>query len=167
VPFSLRFPLWAAVAGAAAALAAYLLTFGDRPVYQVLMLVPVLFLLWPLVLWRWRRVPRRNLVSEIFGDIPRWLKAATAALLLFGFANFFAGLWLNAGAHPHRLADGRLVLERHGHVVRTLDAPEFRHAELVQLRVLAAWLVPCYGLAAVLLQACWIKNGPAMADRKI
>ena len=167
MPASLRLPFWVAVVCATAAAAGYAATFFDLAVLQLLMLVPLLFFVWPLALWRWRRVPRRNLVSEIFGDVPRWLKAATAALLLFAFANAFACWLLNDRARPHLYADGRAALVRGPVVVRTLTPAEYRHARAVQMRMLTGTLAPCFALAAVLLEVCWIKNGPAMADRDI
>jgi len=167
VPAALRLPYWVSLAAAAAAAIAYGLSFWDIPIFQVLPFVLLLIFVWPLVLWQWRRVPRRNLVSEIFGDIPRWMKAASAALLVFAFANFFACRWLNEGAQPYRLADGRHALLRQQLVVRELSAAEFRHAQAVQVRMLTGFLVPCFALSALLVEVCWIKNGPAMADRTL
>ena len=167
MPFRLRLPFWLASLCALAGAVAYGLTFADIAFYPILFLLPLLFLVWFLVLPEWRRVPRRNFRSEIFGDIPRWLKAAAAALLLFAFANSLACLALNSFARPQRLTDGRAVLQKNALVVRSLDAGEFRHAEAVQLRLLSGLFVGCFGLAALLVETCWIKNGPAMADRKI
>jgi hypothetical protein len=41
----------------------------DRTPHAALLLLPLLLLVWLGVVAQWRRVPRRNLVSEIFGDI--------------------------------------------------------------------------------------------------
>jgi hypothetical protein len=134
----------------------------------VLALLPLLLLVWLSVVTQWRRVPRRNLVSEIFGDIPRWMKAAVVGLLVFVFANYLACRALNDAAQPNRLPDGRLALvARGGKVVRELDAAGFSHAQAVQLRMLDGTLVACFALAALLAEACWIKNGPAMASRDV
>ena len=168
VPAPLRFIFWIASLAALASAVAYALTFAGRTTYSVLFLLPLLLLVWLGVVTQWRRVPRRNLVSEIFGDIPRWMKAAVAGLLVFVFANFFVCRALNEHARPDSLADGRTVLvDRGGKVVRTLDAAEFRHAQALQLRMLSGSLVACFGLAALLAEACWIKNGTAMADRHV
>jgi len=167
VPAALRLLFWVSLAATTATAAAYVLSFFAVPVPQMLAFVLLLLFVWPLVLWQWRRVPRRNLVSEVFGDIPRWMKAATAVLLLFAFANFFVCRWLNEGAQPYPLADGRHVLLRQQVVVRELTPAEYRHAQAVQVRMLTGFLVPCFALAVLLLEVCWIKNGPAMADRKL
>ena len=167
MPLKLRLPFWLAVLAALAAAVAYALTFADIAYHPTLFLLPLLFLVWFLVLQQWRRVPRRNLMSEIFGDIPRWMKGAAAALLLFVFTNCFACFALNSFASPQVLPDGRAVLRQQGQVVRELTTVEYRHAQAVQLRMLSGFFVGCFGLAALLAETCWIKNGPAMADRKI
>ena len=168
MPAPLRFTFWIASLAALASAAAYAFTFADRTYYAVLALLPVLLLVWLGVVTQWRRVPRRNLVSEIFGDIPRWMKAAAVGLLLFAFANHFVCRALNDAAQPSRLQDGRLVLvAKDGRVVRELDVAGFSHAQAVQLRMLNGTLITCFGLAALLAQACWIKNSTAMADREV
>lgn len=167
MPLPLRLTFWISVLAALANAAVYVATFLGHAYYPVLFFLPLLFLIWPTVLWQWRRVPRRNLVSEIFGDIPRWLKLATVGLLLFAFANFFVCRALNDQAHPELLPDGRHVLRAGEHVVRVLSLEEFRRAEAVQVRMLGGFFVTCFAIAALLAEACWIKNGPAMADRKI
>ena len=167
VPLKLRLPFWIATLSAAAGAVVYGATFAGMLLHHILFLLPVLFLVWFLVLQQWRHVPRRNLRSEIFGDIPRGMKLAAAALILFAFVNCLACLALNDFAQPQQLADGRTVLQKRGQLVRPLDAGEFRHAQAVQLRMLGGFFVACFGLAALLAETCWIKNGPAMADRKI
>ncbi len=167
MPLKLRLPFWIATLAACAAAVAYVLTFAGITYYPVLFLLPVLIVVWLVVLQLWRRVPRRNLRSEIFGDIPRWMKGAAAGLLLFAFVNCLACLALNSFARPQRLTDGRTVLQQNKQVVRELPPSEFRYAEARQLRMLTGFFVCCFGLAALLVETCWIKNGPAMADRKI
>ena len=168
VPAPLRFIFWIATLSALASAVVYALTFAGRTYYSVLFLLPLLLLVWLGVVTQWRRVPRRNLTSEIFGDIPRWMKGAVVGLLVFVFANFLVCRALNASARPDRLADGRTVLvARGGKVVRELGAAEFQHAQVVQLRMLSGSMLACFGLAALLAEACWIKNGPAMADRRV
>ncbi len=168
MPGSLRFTFWTATLATAANAAAYALTFADRASYWMLVSLPLLLLVWFAVVAQWRRVPRRNLASEIFGDIPRWMKLAVIGLLLFAFANFFGCRALNEGGRPDRLADGRTVLiAEGGKVLRELDAAGYRHAQAVQLRMMSGFFVACFGLAALLAEACWIKNGPAMADRNV
>ena len=168
MPAPLRFIYWIACLATVASAIAYALTFADRTYYSVLALLPLLLLVWLGVVTQWRRVPRRNLVSEIFGNIPRWMKATVVGLLLFAFANHFVCRTLNDAAQPSRLPDGRLVLvAKGGKVVRELDAAGFSHAQAVQLRMLNGTLITCFGLAALLAQACWIKNSTAMADREV
>ena len=168
MPAPLRFTFWIATLGAVASAAAYALTFAGRAYYSALALLPVLLLVWLGVVTLWRRVPRRNLVSEIFGDIPRWMKAAVVGLLVFVFANYFACRSLNDSGRPELLPDGRAALvARGGKVVRELDAAGYRRAQAVQLRMLDGTLLACFGLAALLTQACWIKNGTAMAERDV
>lgn len=168
VPGSLRFTFWIALLATVANAAAYALSFADRSSYWGLLSLPVLLLVWLGVIAQWRRVPRRNLVSEVFGDIPRWMKLAVVALLLFAFANFFVCRALNDFARPDRLADGRGVLiAKGGEIRRELDPAGLRHAQAVQQRMMSGFFVACFGLAALLAEACWIKNGTAMADRRL
>jgi hypothetical protein len=168
VPAPLRFTFWIATLAALASAAAYAFTFADRTYYAVLTLLPLLLLVWLGVVTQWRRVPRRNLVSEIFGDIPRWMKAAVVGLLVFVFANYFVCRALNGSGRPDRLPDGRTALvARGGRIVRELDAAGYHHAQAVQLRMLDGTLIACFGLAALLAEACWIKNGTAMAGRDV
>lgn len=168
VPAPLRLTFWIAALATVANAAAYGATFTDRVPHVALLGLPLLLLVWLGVLAQWRRVPRRNLASEIFGDIPRWMKLAAAGLLLFAFVNFAVCRTLNAGARPEPRPDGSgALVARGGAVVRPLDPAELRHAQAVQLRMLTGFCVACFGLAALLAEACWIKNGPAMADRRL
>ena len=163
VPLRLRLPFWIATLSACAGAVAYALTFADIAFHPILFLLPVFFLVWFLVLQQWRRVPRRNLQSEIFGDIPRWMKAAAAALLVFAFANFFACI-AGTSTHPGPAAARGSEPPT---VAISRSAAETIHVQALQLRMLSGFFVCCFGLAALLVETCWIKNGPAMADRKI
>ncbi len=168
MPGSLRFTFWIATLATAVNAVAYALTFAERTSYWLLFSLPLLFLVWPGIVAQWRRVPRRNLRSEIFGNIPRWMKISVIGLLVFAFANFFICRSLNDGAQPQILADGQTALvARGGALVRSLDAAEFRRARAVQFRMMSGFFVACFGVAALLAEACWMKNGPAMADRKV
>lgn len=167
VPLALRLTFWLSSLCALAAAGTYVATFFGRALYPVLLLLPGLLVVWPLVLWQWRRVPRRNLTSQVFGDVPRWMKWSIAALLIFAFANYFAGNALNDGGAPRRRSDGTFVLVRGKETIRQLELPEFRRAEAIELRVVAGFFLTTYALAALLAEACWIKNGPAMADARI
>ncbi|HEX2854435.1 MAG TPA: hypothetical protein VHO24_14455 [Opitutaceae bacterium] len=153
--------------GAAACAAAHALTFADIAFYPILLLVPLLFVVWPLVIWQYRRIPRKNLISEIFGSIPRWMKTASIALLFYAIANLFIASASLDGGEPARLADGRLVLKVKGENRRELTADEFRHAQALQVRMLTGHLLAFYAIAAFGLYACWLKSGPAMANAKI
>lgn len=167
MPGSLRFTLWIAVLATLVNAVAYALTFADRSSYWLLFSLPLLFLVWPGVIAQWRRVPRRNLASEVFGNIPRWMKLAVVGLLLFAFANYFVCRTLNDSAQPEPRPEGRFALVAKGQVVRELSTADYHHARAVQFRMMSGFFIACFGLAALLAEACWIKNGPAMADRHL
>lgn len=135
--------------------------------YPAIFMVPLLFIIWPMVVWQWRRVPRRNLVLEVFGSIPLWMKVATGALLLYVFVSFFLAYGSLGGGNPVKLPDGRLVLQKGAEIVRVLTAEEFQHANAVQVRLLSGHLLAFYGVALIALQAFYIKTGPAMATQKV
>jgi hypothetical protein len=153
--------------GTAAAAAAHVLTFADIAFYPVLVLVPLLFVLWPLVLWQYRRIPRKNLFSEIFARVPAAMKVGTGVLLCYAIGNLFlAGAPLEGGS-PTRLPEGKLVLKVKDQVRRELTPAEFRHAQALQVRMLTGHLIAFYALAGFAVYACWLKSGPAMANAKI
>lgn len=167
VSLPLRLTFWLSLISALLAGAMHAATYFGRAPYSVLLLLPGLFVVWPLVLWQWRRVPRRNLASPIFGDVPRWMKWTIVALLLYAFVNFFIGRSLNDGGNPERRSNGTFVLASGSTVVRTLTLEEFRAAQAVQVRVVSGFFLCTFALAALLAEACWIKNGPAMANARI
>ena len=166
MPASLRLLFLVSLAAAAACAAAHVLTFVDIAFYPTLITVPLLFVVWPLVIWRYRKIPRTNLFSEIFADIPRWMKISSAVLIAYVFINFFLCMGLIEG-QPHRLADNRLVLKNKGQIIRDLTPAEFRHAQAVEVRMMTGHLVAFFAFAAFALHACWLKSGPAMASAKI
>jgi hypothetical protein len=153
--------------GAAACAAAHVLTFADIPFYPILLLVPLLLVVWSFVLWQFRRIPRKNLVSEIFGRVPRSTKTIAGALVVYALANFFLTTAALDGGEPARLLDGRLVLKVKGQVRRDLTSAEFRHVQALQVRMLTGHLMAFYAFAAFAVHACWLKSGPAMANAKI
>jgi hypothetical protein len=172
MPFGLRLLFWVSALSTAFCAAVHVLTFAGVAfppvIFLVLLLfVPLLFVVWPLAIWRWRRLPRRNLVSEVFGNIPRWMKCLTGALLVYAFANFYVCRALNDWGEPARLNDGRLVLQTGTRLVRELSGAEFRTAQTVQVRLLSGHLLVFFGLAVIVVRSVWIKNGPAMADAKV
>lgn len=167
MPALLRFTFWTALLATLASAAAYTATLFGHSSHLTLLLLPLLFVVWPTAIWQWRRIPRRNLVSEVFGDIPLWLKAAAVALMVFAFANYFVCRSLNEGGRPERLADGRTVLMAHDEVVREIGPVEFTRAQVVQMRMLTGFFVTCFGAAVLLAEVCWIKNGTAMAGRRL
>ena len=172
MPFGLRLLFWVSALSTAFCAAVHVLTFTGvafpPAIFLVLLLfVALLFVVWPLAIWRWRRLPRRNLVSEVFGNIPRWMKYLTGALLVYAFVNFYACRALNDGGEPARLADGRLVLQTKAGLGRELSPEEFRAAQAVQVRLLSGHLLVFFGLAVIVVRSVWIKNGPAMADAKV
>jgi hypothetical protein len=167
MPAPLRFLLLASLLGTAACAAAHVLTFADIAFYPILIFVPLLFLVWPLVLWQLRRIPRKNIFSEVFGNIPNWLKLGSALLLAYVFINFFLCIRLNEGGQPARLAADRLVLKSQDKIIRDLTPAEFRHAQAVQVRLLTGHLLVFFALAAFATHVCWLKTGPAMANAKL
>lgn len=145
----------------------HLATFLDLAFPWAYLMVPVLFVLLPLIVWQWRRVPRRNLVLEIFGAIPRWMKITTALLFAYiAFSVVYCYGWLEGGI-PLKLEDGRFVLQRGQAILRVLSEQEYLHALALQSRLLTAQLFAFYGLGMIALQAFYIKTGPAMADAKV
>jgi hypothetical protein len=167
MPLSLRLPLIVSLLGAAACAAAHVLTFANIAFYPILLFVPLLFVVWPLVVWRFRRVPRKNLFSEIFADIPRWMKVGSVLLFAYVFINFFACLALLDGGNAVRLSENRLVLKKHGQILRDLTPAEFRHAQAVEVRLTTGHLLAFFTLAGFAFQAVWLKTGPAMANAKL
>lgn len=172
MPFGLRLLFWISALSAACCGLIHVLTFTGLafpPMVFVglLLFVPLLFVVWPLAIWRWRRTPRRNLVSEVFGNIPRWMKYLTGALLVYAFANYFVCRALNDWGEPVRLDDGRLVLQAKTGLVRELSAEEFRAAQAVQVRILSGHLLVFFGLAVIVIHSVWVKNSTAMADAKV
>jgi hypothetical protein len=167
MPFGLRVLYLLSAFGAAASAAAHALTFADIPFYYSLWLVPLLFVLWPLVIWQYRRIPRKNFFSEIFGRVPGGMKIAAGVLLFYAIGNLFlAGVGLEGG-QPVRTTEGKLVLKVKDQVRRELTPAEFRHAQALQVRMLTGHLIAFYALAGFAIYACWLKSGPAMADAKI
>jgi hypothetical protein len=165
--FGLRMLYLVAAFGTAASTAAHVITFADIAFYPILLLVPLLFVLWPLVLWQYRRIPRKNLFSEIFARVPAAMKIGAGVLLFYAVANLFlAGAKLEGG-QPSQLPDGKLVLKVKDQVRRELTPTEFRHAQALQVRMLTGHLIAFYALAGFAIYACWLKSGPAMADAKI
>ncbi len=142
-------------------------TFFGQSFAPGIFMVPLLFIVWPLVIWQWRRVPRGNLVSEVFGSVPRWMKGLTLGLILYSFVNFFACMAQLDGGVPIRRPDGALVIQNHEQIVRTLTPEAYRQALAVQTRMLSGHLLAFYGLAVIALQAFWIKTGTGMAGAKL
>ncbi|HTZ20421.1 MAG TPA: hypothetical protein VMC06_06025 [Opitutaceae bacterium] len=172
MPLGLRLLFWVSALSAACCAAVHVLSFAgvafSPVIFLVLLLfVALLFVVWPLVIWQWRRTPRHNFVSEVFGNIPRWMKYLAGALLVYAFANFYVCRALNDWGEPARLHDGRLVLQTRTSLVRVVSPEEFRTAQAVQVRLLSGHLLVFFGLAVIVVRGLWIKNGPAMADAKV
>ena len=139
-------------------------SFAGRDFPQALFLVPLLFIIWPMTVWQWRRIPHRNLVSEVFVTIPLWMKLAAGFCLLYPFINYFVCVSVNDGGLPVQLADGRLVLQRGQQIIRELDAAGFSRARAVETRMLSGHLLAFYGVAVITLRALWLKSSTAAAD---
>jgi hypothetical protein len=143
MPLTYRLLFWASSFCFMLSLAMHLASFADIPFAPGVLLVPLLFLIWPLVVWQWRRLPRANLVSQVFGTIPRSMKILVGVLLVYCFVNFFVCISAIGGGVPLREADGRLG---------------FTHAQAVQTRMLSGHLMVFYGLAVIALRAFAIKS---------
>lgn len=167
MPPSLRLLFLTSLLGAAACAAAHVLTFVDIAFYPIYLFLPLLFLVWIIAIWHLRRVPRKNLISEIFGDVPRWMKVSSALLFAYVFINFFACIYLLDGGSPERMADQSLVLKSKGKILRNLTPTEYRHAQAVQIRMLTGHMLVFFTVAGFITQTCWLKTGPAMAETKI
>lgn len=167
MPAGLRALFLVALFGTAACAAAHVLTFADMAFYPILLFVPLVFVVWPLVIWQWRKIPRKNLISEIFADVPRWMKIGTVVLFAYVLVNFFLCNRRNEGGDPVRLAENRLVLKSHDKILRDLSPTEFRTAQAVQVRQLTGHLLVFYALAVFALHACWLKSGAAMANARV
>jgi len=145
----------------------HLATFFGYAFYPAIFMVILLFVIWPMIVWQWRIIPRRNLVIEIFGAVPLWMKMLLAALIVYPFVNAFLCYSFNDGANPVQLADKRYVLQRGEQIVRVLSSEQFRTAQAVQIRMLSGYLLGFYGVGVIALRAFWIKSGTYMADAKI
>jgi hypothetical protein len=167
MPTGLRFLFLTSFFGAAACAAAHVLTFADIAFYPIYLFLPLLFLVWIFAVWHMRRVPRKNLISEIFVNVPRWMKVSTALLFAYVFINFFACMYLLDGGNTERMSDQRLVLKSKGKILRDLTPAQFRHAEAVQIRMLTGHLLVFFTVAGFIFYTCWLKTGPAMANAKI
>lgn len=147
--------------------AVHISTFFGYAYYPVLLFVFLLFIVWPCIVWQWRRMPRSNLSSQVFGNIPRWMKITTVGLFVYVFVNYFVCRALNSGGQPVLLSDGRYVLQAGQQVLRVLDSSEYAWAQAYQIRMLSGHLLVFYGLAVLAIKALWIKTGPAMASAKV
>ena len=149
-------------------------TFTGTAIYGVLFYSLAMLFMWlllfaifPLVIWQWRRLPRRNLVSEIFSSIPRWMKIAIGCLLGYVFLSFILSFMQLGGGSPVKLPDGRLVLEKDHQILRLLSPEEFAHTSALSVRVVSAELLAFYGVALIALRAFYIKSSSMMADAKV
>lgn len=167
MPAALRLPLLISLLATAACAAAHVLTFVGVAFYPILFFVPLLFILVPLAVWRFRRIPRKNFLSEIFADITPGLKIGTVALFLYACANFFICLNLLDGGNPERAPDNRLVLAAKGKIIRELTPAEFRRAQAVQVRLVTGHLIACFAITAFAFHVAWLKTGPALASGKL
>lgn len=173
MPFLMSVLYWTSLAAFAVSVLAHLASFlgywldAVSLMRFVLVLVALLFAVWPMVVWQWRRVPRRNLVLEIFGNIPRWLKFASGFLVAYVFINYILCMALNDWAAPEILKDGSHVLRSGRQTLREITPERYQQAMAVQLRLHSGHLLAFYGLAAITLKSLWIKGGPAMAERKV
>jgi len=167
MPPRLRLPLLVSLLATAACAAAHVLSFVGVAFYPILFFVPLLFILVPLAVWQFRRIPRKNFLSEIFADIPRGLKLGAVVLFLYAISNLFICLNLLGGGNPERAPENRLVLAAKGKIIRELTPAEFRQAQAVQVRLLTGHLIACFAVTAFAFHVAWLKTGPALASTRI
>jgi hypothetical protein len=173
MPIMTKLLYWTALALAAVSGAAHLATFGGfslgavPTMLAVMIMVGLLFVVWPLVVWQWRLVPRRNLVSEIYGRVPASLKWTIAGLIVYVFVNYVLCMALNDWAAPEVLKDGSHALRSGRQTLREITPERYQAAMAVQLRLHTGHLLAFYGLAAITLKALWIKGGSALADATV
>ncbi len=130
----------------------------------LLILVTSLFVVWPMIVWKWRKVPRRNMVGEIFSQVSSPFRWGGAALIIYFFVNYALCRSGNSWAQPTLLKDGRFVLQAGDQILRTLTQAEYMKALSIELRLHAGHLMVFYGLAFIAIKALWIKTGPKAAE---
>ncbi len=80
----------------------------------------------------WRRMTR---------FAPRWMKALTIALVIYGVFNFLAALVLSEGGAA-AIQNGREVLVCHGTVIRRLSAEEYERFRVYPTRIFSGtWML--------------------------
>lgn len=176
MPTSIRFTYSATMALTFLSLMAHLATFTSLAVNEtffayslglLLMLLVMLLVVYPTIIWLWRRLPKGNLVSEVFGSIPRWLKIAVVGLLVYLVLNYLICRSLNDGGVPVVLKDGRRVLQSGNDILRVLSREQYAWAEARQIRMITGHFVVFYGLALLAVHAIWLKTGTAMASKRV
>lgn len=176
MPSPIRILYAISLVSALLSLAAHLATFTSLGANQdflsyslglLLMLVVLLFVTWPTIVWLWRRMPKRNMVSEIFGGIPRWMKVSVVTLFVYFVVNFILCRSLTDGGLPVVLKDGRHVLQSGDKIIRELNPEQFAWAQGYQVRLLTGHLLVFYSLAVLAIRAIWIKSGTSMASKNV
>ena len=129
-------------------------TYAGQAFYPVIYFVALLFVVWPLVIFRWRRLGRAFGSPTLYWGYSRTLIGLALGSLAFVFLNYLICRALNDGGVPVRLDDGRLVLQAGNKILRVLEPEAYRRAQAVQVRMLSGHLCGFYTLAAVALRVC-------------
>ncbi len=135
-----------------ASAAAHVMSYAGVPFYPVILLVPGIFIIIPLLVWAWRKVPAKQALAALFGILPRNLKAALIVLAVYAVINLFASTWLNENGSASRDGD-RLVLKRKSEILRELTPEEFRLASARDIRGMTGHMTLGFALAACALHA--------------
>lgn len=145
---------WIAIFSATICGTAHLATFAGQAFYPVIYFVILLFIVWPMVILRWRWLGRAMKSPTLYMGYSRTLIGMALGCIAYIFANYLICKVLNDGGNPVRLDDGRFVIQVGNKIVRNLTAEGYSHAQAVQVRMLSGHLFGFYALAAIALRVC-------------
>lgn len=145
---------WIAVFAATICGTVHAATFAGQAFYPVIYFVPLLFVVWPLVIFRWRRLGRELGSPTLYFGYSRTLIGLGLGCLVYVFANYLICRSLNEGGIPVELPDGRLILQVGNKLIRVLEPEAYSAAQAVQVRMLSGHLLGFYALAAIALRIC-------------
>lgn len=145
---------WIAVFAATVCGTAYVATYAGQAFYPVIYFVILLFVLWPMTIFRWRRIGRALGSPTLYTGYTRTLLGLTLGFLGFVFINYLVCRSLNEGGVPVQLPDGRLILQVGNKIIRVIEPEAYQAAQAVQVRMLSGHLLGFYALAAIALRIC-------------
>lgn len=84
--------------------------------------------------------PRRMTLSELMRYVPRWMKAITVLLVMYG-AFTFCAIFVLSEAGTAAIKNGNEVLVSHGTVIRRLSPEEYERIRVYPTRLFSgAWM---------------------------